>query len=162
MTGHDRPVAVSAYFHSLRLFPHLVKGMSVDEYVLSGHLAVICEWVALRYYLFGEVLGDKASLFWYDDAEDHPDEWHNQFFDFVGLRLPSSLVERAANVAVGRAQDPRLSTFPSKGIDVHTGGEEAVVKRSYRDEIRPDTLALMDAELRNWLPPFLLEKFGVA
>ncbi len=151
---------MSAYFHTLRFERHKVDGVSVDDFVLEI-LPTTCKWVAVRYFLFAEVLAPKSSLFWYNDAENRPEEWHHQFFDFVGLNLPSWVVIRAADVAVGRATDKRLARFPAKGLDPHSGGEAPVVERSYRDEVSPETLLRMDDILRVWLPPVLLEKFGV-
>jgi len=151
---------VSTFFHVLRFERHHARGVSVDDFVLDI-LPTTCKWVAVRYFLFAEVMAQTSSLFWYFDAENKPEEWLDQFFEFVGLNVPSWVVTRAADVAVGRATDKRLARFPEKGIDPHSGGEAPVVGRSYRDEVSPETLLRMDDILRVWLPPPLLEKFDL-
>lgn len=156
-----RPVAVSAYFHDLRTSPKKLRGASLDEYVLQ-FLPVVCKWLTIRYFVFAEALADKSTIFWYGDAKDSPEDWHDTFYDLVGLRMPANVKSRAVDVAIGRASDSRLSSFPSKGIDVHLGQEDpAASDRTFRYEVRPETLLEMDTVLEVWLPPFLLRKFGV-
>ncbi|CAM9470199.1 unnamed protein product [Scytosiphon promiscuus] len=157
-----RPIAVSAYFHTLRTHPELLHTSSVDEYALS-FLPAACKWVSIRYLLFAEILGHKSSLFWYDDAQENPGDWHSDFYDFIGIRVPMSVVERSVAVATGQVPDSRLAGFPSKGIDVHSGGSESESsgKRTFRDEVSATTVSKMDDMLRVWLPPVLLEKFGI-
>lgn len=150
-------MVVSSYFHHLRYRPNQVMDVSVDEYVVNI-LPAVCKWVAIRYILFGEILAEQSSMFWYDDARESPEDWQKQFFDFIGVRLPTEVVNRAAAVAVGRVQDERLSWFPIKGIDPHA---EGVVRHSYVDDLLPETLLRMDDALRAWLPPALLDRFGV-
>jgi len=153
---------VSSYFHTLRTAPKLVRGVTVDEYVLE-FLPTACKWVSVRYILFSEVLADRSALFWYDDAQDSPENWHEAFYCLAGLLMPPAIVTQAAGVAAGRASDSRLKSFPSKGMDVHLGEEEeeAQEPRTFRDEVLPETLVEMDAVLQTWLPPVLLRKLRV-
>lgn len=119
--------------------------------------------MSLRYLLFAEILGHKSSLFWYDDAQENPDAWHDEFYQLIGLRMPMSVVEKSVAIATGQVSDSRLAGFPSKGIDVHSGksGSQTSGKRTFRDEVSAATVSKMDAMLRVWLPPVLLEKFGI-
>lgn len=40
---------------------------TVDEFVLAT-LPVICQWVSLRYIIFGGMLSEQSTICWYDDA----------------------------------------------------------------------------------------------
>lgn len=153
---------MSAYFHTLRTAPRLVDGVTVDEYVLE-FLPTACKWVSVRYILFTEVLAGRSALFWYDDAQESPEDWHEAFYGLTGLRMPPAVVTQAADVAAGRVSDSRLKSFPAKGLDVHLGEEEGEAQepRTFRDEVLPETLLEMDAVLQAWLPPVLLRKFRV-
>ncbi len=163
-TAKTRPVAVSAYFHTLRTAPTIVDGVTLDEYVL-GFLPTACKWVSVRYILFSHVLAGRSALFWYDDAKESPEDWHKGFYGLAGLQMPPAVVAKAAGVAAGTASDYRLESFPSKGMDVHLGEEgeegETQERRTFRDEVLPETLLEMDAVLQTWLPPVLLQKFRV-
>lgn len=152
---------VSAYFHALRTYPRVLKGASLGEYVLQC-LPTFCKWVTIRHFLFAEVLADRSTLFWYDDAVNSPEDWHDAFYDLVGLRMPASVRSNAVDVAVGRASESRFTYFPRRGVDVHLGEEDASASnRTFRDEVSPETLLEMDATLKVWLPPVLLRKFRV-
>ena len=158
----SRPVAVSAYFHSLRNYPQVLKGASLDDYALR-FLPTVCKWVAIRYYLFAEVLADRSALFWYDDALESPQDWHDGFYDLVGVRVPAGVRSKAVDVAVGRASEGRFTHFPVRAIDLHFLGEDgpSASNRTFRSEVSPETLLEMDAVLKVWLPPVLLRKFRV-
>lgn len=153
-----RAIAVSAYFHILREYPQTMRYASVDEYA-SAFLPAACKWLSIRYMLFSEMLGDRSLLAWYDDAQENPSEWHRRFLEFVGLRMPDEVVAVAVGDATGGGS--RFG-FPVKGIDRHQGGAEANPTRSFRDEISAETLENMDAVLRVWLPPAVLQHLGVA
>ncbi|CAM9470059.1 unnamed protein product [Scytosiphon promiscuus] len=160
-----RPVAVSMYYHMRRVHPEFFPENSVDKYALDL-LPAICQWVSIRYHLFTEILGQKSSLFWYNDAQENPEEWHNRFYDFVGLRMPAGVIANSTAIATGQASDDRLSRFPSKGTDAHVdgnnGGDPPAQKMQFRDEISPATLSKMDDVLRVWLPPVLLERLEIS
>lgn len=163
--GVSRPTAVSSYFHALRTYPELLKGASLDEYVLQV-VPTFSKWVAIRYFLFAEVLADRSTLFWYDDAQDSPVDWHDAFYDLIGLRVPASERSKAVDYAVGRASESSFTHFhfPTRGEekDVHLGEEELTASnRTFRDEVNPETLLKMDATLTLWLPPVLLRRFRV-
>lgn len=151
-----RPMAVSAYFHQLRNDPGLVEGMTVDEYVVVM-LPIMCKWLSVRLFLFGELLGANSMLFWYEDALANPVGWHDTFFAWVGLELPGSVVEKAASAA---SAGGNIFGFPAKGRDAHPGGKN-VPDRTFRDELNAKTLSSIDDVLRVWLPPVVLDKLGV-
>lgn len=150
-------MVVSAYYHLVRNSPKQVLDVSLDQYVLVM-LPIVCEWVAIRHLLFEDILAEKSSTFWYQDARERPEDVQRQFFDFVGVRLPIDVVNQSAAVAVGRVKNERASFFPIKGIDPHAKG----APHSYRDDLLPETLEQMDDALRVWLPPVLLKRFEVA
>ena len=152
-----RPLAVSAYFHLLREYPLEVKGLSVDTYVATM-LPEFCQWVSVRYLVFGELLRDRSAMFWYGEALDDPVSWHVDFFEFVGLNMPEEVLKKSADVAM---RGGSILGFPSKGLDRHDGGAAAGLTRTFRDELNSTTLANMDDVLRVWLPPAMLEKVGV-
>lgn len=103
-------VTVSHYFYLLMMRsrrrgnvnkPPLVEPMLADQQAqakeledyVSRMLPTVCQWVALRYILFAGLMSDQSTLFWYDEAKADPVAWHNDWLDFVGLRLPPSVVE---------------------------------------------------------------------
>lgn len=155
-----REVTVSSYFHHVLHKPGSIHGVqSVDEFVVDM-LPTICQWVSLRYFLFDILLKNQATSFWYGDALADPKDWHERFLEFVGLNMPADeVVDKAAGIV---AEGGPVLGFPSKGIDVHLGGGDAELTRSYKNEVDADTLAGMDDVMRAWLPPVLLEKIGVA
>lgn len=85
-----------------------------------------------------------------------PVKWHQDWLASIGVNLPLHVVESAANAAV-----QNKFAFPTKGIDTHQDGTKAIRKRSYKDEIKPGTLAQFDPVLRTWLPPVLLARLNV-
>ena len=100
---------------------------------------------------------DKAVVFWYDDSLADPLTWNDRWLEFIGLNLPPEVVKAATDAAAAR--DFR---FYSKGVDKHIGGNQPSVKRSYAEEVHPNTLAGFEDVMRKWLPPELLERFEVS
>jgi len=152
-----RPMAVSAYFHQLLNAPRHVEGMTVDEFVIVM-LPIICKWLSVRHFFFAELLAADSMIFWYEDALANPVRWHDMFFSLVGLKLPGSVVEKAASAA---SEGGNIFGFPSKGMDPHPGGKDAQPDRTFRDELNATTLSTADDVLRVWLPPLVLDKLGV-
>lgn len=154
-----RPMAVSSYFH-LKIHPPPDRRpkVSVDEYV-KAHLPYMCQWIAVRFIVFqGMIKNDMATAFWYEEALADPLAWHHKWLAFVGLRLPTPVVEMAKNAAlVGNFSF--ISKYPG---DQHPGGKKVTPDRSYKDELKPETVEGMDDVLRLWLPPALLARYGVS
>jgi len=46
-------------------------------------------------------------------------------------------------------------------MDAHIGGHASGDNRTFRDELGPESLAMMDDVVRMWLPPVLLQRFGI-
>lgn len=150
-----RAVVVSTYYHML-LNGHFVPFDNVDDFVLA-FLPTICKWVTIRYFLFGRMLVNQSTVYWYEDAKANPTRWHQQFLTAAGLHLPRSVAEMAsATVEAGN-----FLGFPSKGIDRHEGGN-VNANRSFKEELKSSTLLKLDDVLRMWLPPVLLAKLDVA
>lgn len=151
-----RPVVVSSYFFALAHQKRILNGESLDEYVVRM-FPTVCQWVAIRHYFFQGMVPDKAIVFWYDDSLADPLTWHNRWLEFIGLNPPPEVVRAATDAAAARDFE-----FYSKGVDEHIGGNQPSMKRSYAEEVRPDTLAGLEDVMRNWLPPELLERFRVS
>ena len=157
-----REVTVSAYFHKKR--NSIERGRSgsnvesVDEF-FQKYLRATCMWISLRYFFFTETLGDQSELFWYDDHEADPIDWHRRYFAFIGLTMPASKVVEMAMFASGGDINSVLD-FKAKGIDTHPGGNGSVA-RSFRDDLGADSLAMMDDVMRKWVPPVMLNRFGI-
>lgn len=154
-----RAVVVSTYFHLVRRHgdKFLQEYPSVDEWALELLPAKVRR-ICLRYLLFTKIQSERAMMLWYEDAMDDPLDWHSRFLSFVGLNMPPDLVIEAARVSV---EGGRILGFPTKGLDAHPGGEEAQIGRTFKDEIRPDTLAKLDDVMRTWLHASVLEKLGI-
>lgn len=150
-----RLVVVSTYF--FRKAHSNTKLGDLDDFV-ARDLPNICEWMAVRYTLFSGVLPHQSIMFWYSDALADPLEWYYNFFDWVGIQLPSRIVKDAA-------QDAATNNlrFTPLHIDAHAGEEARndTSPRKFEDEVRPETVKLADDVLRQWLPPVLLAKLGV-
>lgn len=153
-----RAVSISYYFWNVSRMRGPAQKRSVDEFVIEM-LPTICQWVSLRYLVFGEIIKAQSSLFWYDDAFGDTEQWHRQFLEFVGLDMPFHVVKQSSNAAQDGGGE---SGVKMTEINIHVGGQEASPSRSYKDEITAETLAGMDDVLRIWLPPVLLERLGVA
>lgn len=113
----------------------------------------------MRYFLFTELIGDRSELFWFEDTLVDPVDFHGRLLTFAGLELPLETVVGMARVA---SAGGGLYGFKEKGPDVHIGGTEPEANRTFRGELSPESLAMMDDVLRTWLPPVLLSRFGVA
>lgn len=151
-----RPVVVSSYFFAWAHHNAALKRESLDAYVVRM-FPTVCQWVAIRYYFFQDMVPDKAIVLWYDESLEDPVRWHARFLNFVGLRPPAEVIEVATDAATTR--DFR---FYSKGVDKHIGGKESSVKRTYAQELKPETLAGLEDIMRIWLPSELLHRFGVS
>lgn len=151
-----RPAVVSSYFHrQVQGSKHV--GMLED--FIARELPILCQWLAIRYILFVGLIPTQSMSFWYNEAIADPLEWHYHWFSSIGLQLPPHFVLATANSAV--ADD---LGFRHKDIDVHPG-ETPMTKpgiRRFEDEVSPAIVQVADAVLRVWLPPVLLERFGVA
>lgn len=150
-----RPAVVSSYYHRE---VHGSREVGDLEDFIKRELPILCQWLAIRYILFCGMIPHQSMVFWYDDAISDPLAWHYHWFHSVGLQLPPHIVQRATTEAVA----DNLG-FRHKTIDVHPGEEprpETSVRR-FEDEVAPDIIEIADAVLRVWLPPVLLEKFGV-
>lgn len=146
-----RPVTVSCFFHQMNYNRGAIKG-TVEDYVMEM-LPSVAQWVAIRHFLFEEMLADRSTVFWYDDAIDQPLTWHQRWYESVGLRLPSDVIEAASFASSGNgASNYRMP---------HPGGGHAAVDRSFKDEIGEELQAYMDDVVRQWLPPVLLAKIGL-
>lgn len=153
-----RAVTVSAYFHSIRLHPGLKeKYGTVDQY-FQQLLRPVCMWTSIRHLLFTELLADQSQVFFFEDLLADPLDWFGRFLHFVGLNLPMEIEFDLANVAGGGGG---ILGGHSKGVDEHPGGTGHAEDRTFRDELGPESLAMMDDVMRAWLPPILLKRYGV-
>lgn len=153
-----RAMTVSSYYH---LKAHAGPGErpegSVDDYV-KKLIPFMSQWVALRHILFEGMLDPHQSLsFWYEDALGDPLRWHYRWLAFVGLQLPASVVEAARDAAMV-GDFGFESKFPG---DKHIGGAAVTADRTYKDELKQETLEVLDKAVRKWLPPTLLAKLRV-
>lgn len=125
---------------------------------MEQQLPILCQWIGIRYILFSGFLPHQSVEVWYDDALTNSLAWHYHWFDAIGFQLPSRVVEAVAEAA--SANDLR---FISKLVDVYPGEAPRVGKspRKFEDEVEPEFLESVNAVLRVWLPPVLLEKLGV-
>ena len=154
-----RAVTVSSYFHRKRVRPddEFKFDDSVDTY-FQNMLGHVCMWTTVRHLLFTKVLADRSELFLFEDMLIDPVDWFGRFFPFVGLKLPVEFVFDMAEIASGGS---RMFGYGHKGIDEHPGGHEPGGNRTFRDELGPESLAMMDDVVRLWLPPMLSKRFGV-
>ena len=122
-------------------------------------MPILCQWLVVRYTLFTGILDHQSIEFWYNDAIFDPLQWHIHYFYSVGLQLPFQVV-----VATSEAAAADKLGFSHKDIDVHPGEKprNETVPRRFEDEVSEEMLELADDVLRTWLPPILLERFGVA
>lgn len=153
-----RAVAVSTYFWvQTHRDPDLIRdhypafNQTLDESVLKI-LESVCQWTAIRHVLFGGFMPDNSTVFWYEDSNVNPLEWHYSWTQMAGLRLPPSWVEDISRQA---------ESAMNKGYNVHPGGVEGSADRTWKDEVDSDLWDDMDGLLRRWLPPILLARLGV-
>ncbi len=153
-----RAVVVSSFFHQ-RTHPESVgrarPGESVEDYALRM-LPTVCRFVHLRYQLLQEQMPDRTVEFLYDESFADPLGWHQRWLSFVGLTPPESVAQEATDTA-----QRREFGFTVKGIDKHPGGKEATQRKSWEDEISAEVVGQMYEICLVWLPPVLLEKFGI-
>lgn len=152
-----RAVTVSAYFHTIREHPTW-EMEPLDQY-FQKLLGPYCMWTTVRYLLFSELLADRSELFFFEDMMIDPVDWYGRFFPFAGLNLPVEVMFDIARVA---GEGGRLFSGHRKGVDEHPGSIAQGHDRTFRDELGPDSLAMMDDVLRVWLPSVLLRRFGVS
>lgn len=150
-----RPTIVSAYFH---IEAHTNRKLGDLDAFVARELPLSCQWLAARYILFAGTLADRSMEVWHSDAMADPLGWHYRWFYEIGLQLPFHVVEATARAAA--ADD---IVFAHKTVDQHPGEEPMAEEgaRRFEDEVSPETLELAEAVLRRWLPPVLLERFGV-
>ena len=151
-----RLVIVSSFYHIMVHYKSNPFG-TLDEFV-TRELPIMCQWLAVRYILFTGILGDQSMQFWYEDAMVDPLAWHYHWLHLVGLQLPLGVVEATAQAAV----DDNIA-FAHKTVDSHPGENSTTGEgpRRFEDEVSSETVDLADDMLRTWLPPVLLERFGV-
>ena len=150
-----RPTVVSTFYY---VEVQSQKNLGDLDAFVARELPIVCQWLAVRYILFTSFLADQSMEFWYNDAIADPVGWHYHWFHSVGLQLPFDVVDAAAQAAA--ADD---LGFGHKDVDLHPGEEkQADGVRRFEDEVSPEILAIADDVLRTWLPPALLERFGVA
>lgn len=158
-----RAVAVSAYFHALRVYPErypaLAKSLgSVDSY-FQQMLKPICMWTTIRHLIFSNLLSGQSEVFWFEDMLADSVDWYGRLFSFIGVTLPYNVISGMAHMA--ERGDPMFGFF-AKGVDEHPGGVKPGGDRTFRSELGPESLAMMDDVLRAWLPPVLLKRLGVS
>lgn len=151
-----RAAAISTYFHALR-HPNKFSYMSqtVDEEAVKS-LPSVAQWVALRHILFDGLMANSSQTYWYEDANDDPIDWHFRFTHMVGLRLPFAWIK---NITELRLEGPWVDK--TIGPNLHPGGDEVSGARTWRDEVRPETIPELDSILRTWLPGVLLARLGI-
>lgn len=159
---HPGAVTVSAYYQFRRMKmlradnePNQNPMVDINTFFVA-HLPAVTKWISVRYMVYTEMLPqNQTEIFFFEDAISDPVDWHRRFYSFAGLNLPPPMVHRAAEIA----QNGRGSSN-----DTSLASEEAALiansDRSFRDELKPDTLAYMESVLRIWLPSELLEKFS--
>lgn len=157
-----RPMSVSAYYHKhSHTKTDWPRTNTTVEAFVEKTLPIMCQWVAVRYILFGDLMSGQSMLFWYHDALVFPRAWHDRWLDFAGLVPPVSVVEDA----IANALEGNFS-FGVKRRDKHIGANVELVTgvemRKFEDEVSPELLQTADTVLRTWLPLALLVKIGVA
>ena len=150
-----RPATVSTFYHA-EIRSDMDLGI-LEDFVIR-ELPIVCQWPAVRYILFSGTLAHQSIELWYNDATGDPLDWHYNWFYSVGLQLPLYIVQETSQAAVAG----KLG-FSHKDIDLHPGEESRTKSgvRRFEDEVSPDVLAAADDVLRTWLPPVLLQRFGV-
>ena len=147
-----RAVTVSSYFYRVRKPLEFDTPNTLDDY-FQQMLAPFCVWTSIRYLIFTQLLADQSQVFYMEDLVVDPTDWYGRFLSFVGLSLPRRVIDEMM-----RDTSARLG----KGYNEHPGGGEPGSSRSFRDELGPQSLAMMDDVMRSWLPPVLLQRFGIS
>lgn len=163
-----RAGAVSTYFHE-QTHAHVYNkegavgsaATTLDEFVLAM-VPVLCQWLAVRYILFTEIMGPKSTLFWYDDGLNDAVTWHTDWIASAGVHLPQPAIEVMADAAL--RED---FAFDTKGRNDHPGEktttkkEEETHRPTWQEMLRPETLVKLDVISRKWLPPAVLAKLNL-
>lgn len=155
-----RAGVVSTYYHMERTDnPDFRVKETVDHFALRM-LPILCQWITVRFMLFEGMMGEtgRSISFWYHETLADPLLWHQQLFEFVGLRMPMSVVEAATDAAL--RQKYHFESSPT--FNAHPSGKPASSNRTYLDEIKPETSDEMDNIVRAWLPPLLRAKLGIS
>ena len=151
-----RDVTLSTYYFWIRKSPEmLARFKSKDDFFLA-FLPPVCKWMSIRYLLFNELLADRSSIFWYNDAVENPNVWFSQFFSLAGLNVPPAVLYETVHA---HEEGGNTLGFRIQALDDHPNG---TTSRSYRDEISPEAVKEVDDILRLWLPPAYLDKLGVS
>ena len=132
---------------------------SLDQY-FQENLEAISQWMSLRYFFFTQILADQSELFWYEDHEDDPFDWHVRYLAFVGLNLPVDETLAIARTASEGDLNGVLG-YNEKGIDVHPGSPAKRSNSTFEDELGEESLQMMNDVVRRWLPPVVLRKLGL-
>lgn len=156
-----RAAVVSMYYYGkknkrARTSGRPFAGESVESFALRM-LPTICGFVHLRYLLLLEVMPEKTVEFIYDESLACPLGWHRRLMSALGLAPPWTVLRNAMNTALRKDFG-----FMTKGIDTHPGGMPVGPTRSFENEISAEVKARLDDLCRVWLPPVLLDKFGIA
>lgn len=148
-----RAVTVSTYFYLLRKNPELLKSFdfSLDTF-FQRSLETTCMWTNIRHLLFTKLLADKSKAFVFEDMLLDSVDWYGWFFPFIGLEFPVDVIFEIAQSANERS---------GRGINEHPGGRKAGGNQTFLEELGPESLAMMDDVVRVWLPPILLQSFGI-
>lgn len=153
-----RAVTVSGYFHHLEHSTDPSASNTTLDAHFQQYLPLICRWTTVRYLLFTEFLADQSQMFFFEDLEVDPYDWYGRFMHFVGLNMPSEVFFGIARIASGEGE---MFGVHRKGKDEHPGSIAQEPSRTFRDELGPESLAMMDDVMRALLPPVLLRRYGV-
>lgn len=115
-------------------------------------------WTTVRYILSTEFLADESELFYFEEMLMDPVDWFRRYLPFIGLHVPAEVIFDLADEA---ANEGGMFGLTDAGVDVHPGGAAPAPSRTYKDELGPESLAMMDDVLRAWLPSVLLNRWGV-
>lgn len=159
---HPGAVTVSAYyqFRKIKMLradnePDQNPLVDINTFFLA-HLAAVTKWISVRYMVFSELLPqNQTEVFYFEDAISDPVDWHRRFYLFAGINLPPPMVHRVAEIAQNGRGSHNDTSLASEQTAFTANSD-----RSFRDELKPETLVYMDNVLRIWLPSELLEKFG--
>lgn len=152
-----RPAIVSTFYH-VEVRPQRELG-DLEAFV-AKKWPILCQWLAVRYILFSGILADQSIEYWYADAMDDLLGWHYHWLHSIGVQLPLHVAKAMADAAA--ADDLGSEHNP---VDLHPGegGRTDPGKVLwFEDEVSQEILEICDDVLRTWLPPVLLERFGVA
>jgi len=122
----------------------------LDTFVMNK-LELMCQWLVIRYILFTGIMADQSVEFWYDEITEDLLNWNYHWFYTVGLQLPYHIVNDITK------------TNYSSHIDFHPGEHNVRSNsvRRFEDEVSEHIVEFSNEVLRKWLPPVLLERFGV-